>query len=70
MEPLLAANDIAFLRIDGKRSDPAREEAIRTFARDDSPPVILVSVEAGGAGVNLQTANGKPEPSPEPEPAS
>ena len=56
-EHLLRSNDLPFLRIDGKKSNIYRKEAIESFKAPDSPRVMLVSVEAGGAGINLQSAN-------------
>jgi SNF2 family DNA or RNA helicase len=54
-----ALNDagIAFTRLDGKMSRTARTAAMDTFRTDPSIPVILVSITAGGLGLNLTTAN-------------
>ncbi|KAI0396340.1 SNF2 family N-terminal domain-containing protein [Xylariaceae sp. FL0594] len=48
---------ITFTRLDGKMSRPARSLAMSTFQTDDSLHVILVSISAGGLGLNLVTGN-------------
>jgi SNF2 family DNA or RNA helicase len=41
---------ISYTRIDGKTSLPKRTEVLRSFQKDDSLRVILVSITCGGAG--------------------
>lgn len=53
----LEDNGIAYCRLDGKMSRPARTAAMDLFRNDPSIPVILVSIMAGGLGLNLTTAN-------------
>ncbi len=53
----LEDNHITFTRLDGKMSRPARGVALDTFRDDASVHVILVSIAAGGLGLNLTTAN-------------
>ncbi|KAI0815779.1 SNF2 family N-terminal domain-containing protein [Xylaria sp. FL0064] len=48
---------IRFTRLDGKMSRPARSAAMTAFREDDSVHVILVSISAGGLGLNLVTGN-------------
>jgi len=48
---------ISFTRLDGKMSRTARSLAMATFQTDDSVHVILVSISAGGLGLNLVTGN-------------
>ncbi|KAJ1630699.1 P-loop containing nucleoside triphosphate hydrolase protein, partial [Pavlovales sp. CCMP2436] len=36
---------------------PKREEAIRSFSTDDSVRVFLISLQAGGVGLNLVAAD-------------
>ncbi|GAW12145.1 hypothetical protein ANO14919_015030 [Xylariales sp. No.14919] len=48
---------IRFTRLDGKMSRPARSAAMTTFREDDSVHVMLVSISAGGLGLNLVTGN-------------
>lgn len=49
----LDAAGIAYTRLDGSMSRPARTAAMETFREDHSVPVILVSIMAGGLGLNL-----------------
>ncbi|KAF2870907.1 SNF2 family helicase/ATPase-like protein [Massariosphaeria phaeospora] len=44
-------------RLDGRMSRQARDKALHAFAHDDSVHNILVSIGAGGLGLNLTTAN-------------
>jgi SNF2 family DNA or RNA helicase len=53
----LEDNNIAYTRLDGKMSRMARSAALDTFRTDRSIPVILVSIMAGGLGLNLTTGN-------------
>ncbi|KAF2194246.1 hypothetical protein K469DRAFT_549083 [Zopfia rhizophila CBS 207.26] len=46
-----------YTRLDGRMPRPARAKALSTFAADPSIPIILVSIAAGGLGLNLTTAN-------------
>ncbi|KAK5628369.1 hypothetical protein RRF57_004084 [Xylaria bambusicola] len=48
---------IHYTRLDGKMSRPARGAAMTAFREDDSVHVILVSISAGGLGLNLVTGN-------------
>jgi SNF2 family DNA or RNA helicase len=53
----LEENGITYARLDGKMSRPARTAALDSFRDDPSIHVILVSITAGGLGLNLTTAN-------------
>ncbi|KAI9696843.1 MAG: hypothetical protein M1836_005205 [Candelina mexicana] len=53
----LEDNKIAFVRLDGKMSRIKRSAALDAFRDDPSITVILVSIMAGGLGLNLTTAN-------------
>lgn len=53
----LSENDIPYTRLDGKMTRVARASAITTFREDPSILVIIVSIAAGGLGLNLTTAN-------------
>jgi superfamily II DNA or RNA helicase len=55
VEPHLAKADIAFCRLDGATRDRAGVTA--TFQSDAGPPVMLVSLKAGGSGLNLTAAD-------------
>lgn len=50
-------NGITYTRLDGKMSRAARGAALDRFRDDPSIHVILVSITAGGLGLNLTTAN-------------
>jgi SNF2 family DNA or RNA helicase len=41
--------------LDGSTKD--REARVRSFQSDDGPPVFLISLKAGGAGLNLTAAD-------------
>ena len=53
----LSENGIKYTRLDGKMSRTARGAALDAFRDDPSIIVILVSITAGGLGLNLTTAN-------------
>jgi len=53
----LSENGIKYTRLDGKMSRTARGAALDAFRDDSSIIVILVSITAGGLGLNLTTAN-------------
>jgi SNF2 family DNA or RNA helicase len=55
VEPHLAAAAIPFTRLDGSTVD--RGAVVRAFAADDGPPVMLVSLKAGGTGLTLTAAD-------------
>ena len=55
VEPHLTTAGIAFCRLDGATRD--RGGVTATFQADDGPPVMLVSLKAGGSGLNLTAAD-------------
>jgi superfamily II DNA or RNA helicase len=55
IEPHLEAAKIAFIRLDGTTVD--RAGVVATFQADDGPPVMLLSLKAGGTGLNLTAAD-------------
>ncbi|KAI1823124.1 SNF2 family N-terminal domain-containing protein [Xylaria intraflava] len=57
IETALGNVNIRFTRLDGKMSRPARSAAMTAFREDKSIHVILVSISAGGLGLNLVTGN-------------
>ncbi|TRX98329.1 hypothetical protein FHL15_000974 [Xylaria flabelliformis] len=57
IETALENAGIQFTRLDGKMSRPARSAAMAAFREDDSIHVILVSISAGGLGLNLVSGN-------------
>ncbi len=55
VEPVLAESQITFARLDGSTRD--RGAVVACFQADDGPPVLLVSLKAGGTGINLTAAD-------------
>jgi SNF2 family DNA or RNA helicase len=55
IEPALAGAEMPFTRLDGATRD--RAEVVSRFQSDDGPPVMLVSLKAGGTGLNLTAAD-------------
>jgi SNF2 family DNA or RNA helicase len=55
IEPHLRAAEIAFTRLDGSTRD--RAAVVSEFQSDDGPPVMLISLKAGGTGLNLTAAD-------------
>ncbi|SDU16840.1 SNF2 helicase associated [Verrucomicrobium sp. GAS474] len=57
IEARLKAEGIAFCRLDGSTSPLARQAEIDRFQGDAAVPVFLISLKAGGAGINLTAAD-------------
>ncbi|KAI8826891.1 SNF2 family N-terminal domain-containing protein [Fimicolochytrium jonesii] len=57
MEPALEKADFKYCRLDGKMSRAARTVALEQFKFDPTVTVILVSLKAGGVGLNLTMAS-------------
>jgi superfamily II DNA or RNA helicase len=55
IEPHLEAQGVAWARLDGTTRD--RGAVVETFQSDDGPPVMLLSLKAGGTGLNLTAAD-------------
>ena len=55
IEPHLRRQDIPFVRLDGSTRD--REAVVNRFQDEDGPPVFLISLKAGGTGLNLTSAD-------------
>jgi superfamily II DNA or RNA helicase len=55
IEPHLRAADTRFVRLDGSTVD--RAAVVNEFQADDGPPVMLLSLKAGGTGLNLTAAD-------------
>ncbi|KAJ4843600.1 DNA repair protein rad5a [Turnera subulata] len=53
----LSRNNISFLRLDGTLNQQQRERIIKQFSEDDSIQVLLMSLKAGGVGINLTAAS-------------
>jgi SNF2 family DNA or RNA helicase len=54
-EPHLEAAGIDFTRLDGSTRD--RAAVVRSFQESGGPPVMLISLKAGGTGLNLTAAD-------------
>jgi superfamily II DNA or RNA helicase len=55
IEPHLDAASTPFVRLDGSTVD--RAGVVNQFQADDGPPVMLLSLKAGGTGLNLTAAD-------------
>ncbi len=55
IEPRLSAAGLSFVRLDGSTRD--RPAVVAAFQDEKGPPVMLVSLKAGGAGLNLTAAD-------------
>jgi superfamily II DNA or RNA helicase len=55
IEPHLREANIRFGRLDGSTRD--RGAVVREFQEDAGPPVLIVSLKAGGTGINLTAAD-------------
>ncbi len=55
VEPVLRGISIEFERLDGSTRD--RAGVVRRFSDENGPPVMLVSLKAGGTGLNLTAAD-------------
>ena len=55
IEPLLDQAAVAFTRLDGSTRD--RAAVVDAFQAEGGPPVMLVSLKAGGTGLNLTAAD-------------
>ena len=55
IEPHLNAAATRFVRLDGSTID--RAGVVNAFQADDGPPVMLLSLKAGGTGLNLTAAD-------------
>ncbi|KAM4056828.1 DEAD/DEAH box helicase [Hirsutella rhossiliensis] len=57
IEVALNATGISFARLDGSMTRTARTAAMDSFREDNKVEVLLVSIMAGGVGLNLTAAN-------------
>jgi len=53
--PKLTERNISYARLDG--STPNREDVVHSFQAKDGPPVMLLSLKAGGVGLTLTAAD-------------
>ena len=57
LEPHLAEGRYKYTRLDGTMSAPARDQALKTLAEDDSTTILLASLGVCSVGLNLVAAN-------------
>jgi superfamily II DNA or RNA helicase len=55
LEPILQTAGTRYLRLDGSTSD--RQAVVDAFQNVDGPPVLIMSLKAGGVGLNLTQAD-------------
>jgi SNF2 family DNA or RNA helicase len=55
VEPHLEAANVPYIRLDGSTRD--RAGVVDAFQSDDGPPLMLISLKAGGTGLNLTAAD-------------
>ena len=55
VEPHLTKAKMDYIRLDGSTRD--RAKVVDTFQSDDGPPLMLISLKAGGTGLNLTAAD-------------
>jgi len=55
VEPLVSASGIGYVRLDGSTRD--RADVVRRFQGDPSVSLMLISLKAGGTGLNLTAAD-------------
>jgi len=55
IEPHMAHAELPYVRLDGQTRD--RQGVVDTFQASDGPPVMLISLKAGGTGLNLTAAD-------------
>lgn len=55
IEPHLKKSKLDFVRLDGNTRD--RAAVVRTFSDAKGPPIMLISLKAGGVGLNLTAAD-------------
>ncbi|KAH9700025.1 DNA repair protein RAD5A [Citrus sinensis] len=53
----LSRNNIPFLRLDGTLNQQQREKVLKQFSEDNNIMVLLMSLKAGGVGINLTAAS-------------
>ena len=57
LEGYLTENGWSFVRIDGSKSRAQRVKAMKAFAAEDGPRLVLCSLHAAGTGINLTRGN-------------
>ncbi|RVW54340.1 DNA repair protein RAD5A [Vitis vinifera] len=54
---LLNRSNISFVRLDGTLNQQQREKVIKQFSEESNILVLLMSLKAGGVGINLTAAS-------------
>ena len=57
IEERIVSEDIPYAYLDGQSTTKARQEAVETFQTDSNCRVFLISLKAGGTGLNLMAAD-------------
>ncbi|CAO2814655.1 unnamed protein product [Amaranthus hypochondriacus] len=57
LEIPLTRSNISFLRLDGTLNQQQRERVLKKFSEDSNVMVLLMSLKAGGVGINLTAAS-------------
>jgi len=59
LQPIMKQKNFSLVRLDGSMTHMDRSEAVRVFqsSKKSSPKVMLLSLKAGGVGLNLTAAN-------------
>lgn len=57
LEPGLQASNLDFCRIDGSTPAEKRASIVEQFQSPDGPPLLLMTLKAGGVGLNLTAAD-------------
>ena len=59
IQPYMHENEFRYVRLDGSMSQPDRADVVKAFQSQGkkSPTVLLLSLRAGGVGLNLTAAN-------------
>ncbi|HEX2523283.1 MAG TPA: C-terminal helicase domain-containing protein, partial [Terriglobia bacterium] len=57
LEAELSSSDLAFSRLDGSTAVSKRKRLVEGFQKGEAPPIFLLSLKAGGQGLNLTRAS-------------
>ncbi|MGE4170380.1 MAG: DEAD/DEAH box helicase [Candidatus Margulisiibacteriota bacterium] len=57
LEPLMTAQNMPFLRMDGKTPTAKRKQLVESFQNSETPQHFLLSLKTGGVGLNLTRAS-------------
>ncbi len=55
VEPKLQEHELPYFRLDGSTKN--RAQLVTNFQKEDGPPILLISLRAGGTGLNLTAAD-------------